>query len=86
MTDQEYDTIGAELIEMFGDKLPDPVTNPTQFEFYVKLYKYERFLNEQRITETGPLQANPTEGSVQQEATPDIQGEESTTPEVTDPL
>ena len=86
MTDQEYDTIGTELIEMFGDKLPDPVTNPTQFEFYVKLYKYERFLNEQRITETGPLQANPTEGSVCDTPDQDSQGEESPTPEVADPL
>lgn len=40
-----YDTIGRELVEMFGDKLPDPIHEPIRFAYYVKLYFYEKALN-----------------------------------------
>ena len=27
------------MVEVFGDKLPDPEHNPIQFAFYIKLFK-----------------------------------------------
>ena len=36
MTDEQI----HELIEMFGDKLPNPTHNPRQFQYYVLLYKH----------------------------------------------
>lgn len=29
-----------EMIEMFGDKLPNPIHYPIQFAYYAKLYKF----------------------------------------------
>jgi hypothetical protein len=48
MTDDEYEKIGAELIEMFGDKLPNHLNEPMRFAYYVKLYRYVKEKNEQR--------------------------------------
>lgn len=42
MTDAEYDKIGEELLEMFGENLPNPEQEPIRFGYYIKLYKYEK--------------------------------------------
>ena len=45
----DYDTISRELVEMFGDKLPNPLHEPIRFAYYINLYKYEKALrNESR--------------------------------------
>jgi hypothetical protein len=45
----DYDKIGAELIEMFGDNLPNHVHEPRRFAYYIYLYRYIKALeNEQR--------------------------------------
>lgn len=35
MSDEEL----RDMVEMFGEKLPDPDHNPIQFRFYILLYK-----------------------------------------------
>jgi hypothetical protein len=44
MTDEDYNAIGADLIKMFGDKLPNPEHEPIQFHYCLKLYNFERQL------------------------------------------
>jgi hypothetical protein len=45
----DYDTIGRELVEMFGHKLPNAIHEPVRFAYYIKLYNYEKALkNEPR--------------------------------------
>lgn len=42
MTDEEILTIYKEMENAYGDKLPCPVQQPLEFEYYVKLFKYYR--------------------------------------------
>jgi len=63
------------MIEMFGNKLPDIEQEPKRFAYYIKLFFYERFLNEQRNNEVAPQQENTTEGSVREET---VENSEST--------
>lgn len=53
MTDDELTNIWNDLVKSYGDKLPDPVHCPREFSHYVKLYNYERYLNEFRKTNQG---------------------------------
>jgi hypothetical protein len=46
MTDEQAANIYNELWEMFGDKLPDPEHSPKEFEYFIKLYLYEKKVNE----------------------------------------
>ena len=46
MTKDEIARVVEEMIEMFGDKLPDPEHCPKEFQYYIKLYFYEKFVNE----------------------------------------
>jgi hypothetical protein len=48
MTDEELTSIWNDLVKSYGDTLPDPVHCPREFSHYVKLYNYERYLNEFR--------------------------------------
>jgi hypothetical protein len=64
MTDEDYNNIGNGLIAMFGDKIPDPNNEPMRFKYYVQLYFYERFLNEQRNNEAAAKQQDHAEGNV----------------------
>jgi hypothetical protein len=40
MTSEEIEIIVNDLIEMYGDNLPDPEHCPTEFSYIVKLYNY----------------------------------------------
>lgn len=40
MTDQEIEQAIKEMIEMWGDNLPNPEQEPKRFAYYVKLYLY----------------------------------------------
>ena len=40
MTEEEYDRIFDEMLEMFGDNLPNPEQEPYRFATYVKWYKF----------------------------------------------
>jgi hypothetical protein len=44
MTDEDYNVIGADLIKLFGDKLPNPEHEPIQFHYCLKLYNFQRQL------------------------------------------
>lgn len=46
MTREEIARVVEEMIEMFGDKLPDPEHCPKEFQYFIKLYFYEKFVNE----------------------------------------
>jgi len=46
MTKDEISRVVDEMIEMFGDKLPDPEHCPKEFQYFIKLYFYEKFVNE----------------------------------------
>jgi hypothetical protein len=46
MTNEEIEKFGKELVEHYGDKLPNPIHEPIRFAYYIKLFKYERQLNE----------------------------------------
>ena len=52
MTDEEFDNIGAGLLEMFGDKLPDPEHYPIHFAYCVKLYRYDKMNYPSKVTPT----------------------------------
>ena len=39
MTDEEVLKLYDEMVEMYGDKLPNPEHEPRQFQYYIKLYK-----------------------------------------------
>ena len=84
MTDEDYNNIGAEMVALFGDKLPDPYSQPMQFRYYVQLLKYERFLNEQRNHEAASKQPNPPEGNVCEETVENSEGTEVPATEVPD--
>lgn len=40
MTDAEIEQAVNEMIEMYGDALPNPEHEPRRFAYYVKLYFY----------------------------------------------
>jgi len=40
MTDQEIQKAYDEMVEMWGDKLPNYEHEPIRFAFYVRMYKY----------------------------------------------
>ena len=40
MTDQEIQKAYEDMIEMWGDKLPNYEHEPLRFAFYVRMYKY----------------------------------------------
>lgn len=42
MTEQEVLRIYDEMVEMFGDKLPDPEHYPRTFAYFVKLYWHSK--------------------------------------------
>jgi hypothetical protein len=44
MTDAEIQRIFKEMVEMFGDDLPNPEQEPVRFRYYIKLYNYEKKL------------------------------------------
>lgn len=39
LTDEEANTVLNQMLEIFGDRLPNPEHYPLAFEYYVKLYK-----------------------------------------------
>ena len=38
MTNEELEKFAKELVEHYGDKLPNPDHEPKRFEYYVKLF------------------------------------------------
>ena len=40
-----------EMVEIYGDKLPNLDQQPREFEYYVKLYKYRKFMEQQNVQE-----------------------------------
>ena len=40
MTDEEIEKAYNEMVEMWGDKLPNPEHHPIQFNYYVRMYKF----------------------------------------------
>jgi hypothetical protein len=40
MSNEELEKIYKEMVEIFGDNLPNPEQEPIRFAYYVKLYKY----------------------------------------------
>jgi hypothetical protein len=48
MTNEELEQFVKDLMEHYGDNLPNPEHEPKRFEYYLKLFKYERQLNEPR--------------------------------------
>jgi len=48
MTGEELEKVEQELVEMFGDNLPNDIHEPIRFAYYVKLYRYVKEKDEQR--------------------------------------
>lgn len=40
MTDEEVQKIYDEMVEMWGDRLPNPEHEPIRFGYYVRMYKF----------------------------------------------
>ena len=40
MTNEEIEASYNEMVEMWGDKLPNPEQEPIRFAYYVRMYKY----------------------------------------------
>ena len=40
MTNEELKKFAKELVEHYGDKLPNPDHEPKRFEYYVKLFMH----------------------------------------------
>lgn len=40
MTDEQILNHYAEMVDIYGDLLPDPEQQPIEFAYFVKLYKY----------------------------------------------
>lgn len=40
MTDEQIEAAYNEMVEMWGDKLPNPEHEPIRFGYYVRLYRY----------------------------------------------
>jgi len=43
--EQKVEKMQLEMIEMFGDKLPDPEHEPIRFDYYVRLFLYIKSLS-----------------------------------------
>jgi hypothetical protein len=71
---QTLEQIRDGLVAMFGDKLPDIEQEPLRFAYYLKLYFYEGFVNEQRNDEIAAQQTLATEGSVREETVENSEG------------
>lgn len=46
ITDEEIMVVWNDMVRIHGDSLPDPIHCPNQFGYLLKLYYYERYLNE----------------------------------------
>lgn len=46
MSDEELEKIGQHMVELYGDKLPDPEHSPMVFDYFVKMYKFYHMRNE----------------------------------------
>jgi len=40
MTDEQIEAAYNEMVEMWGDRLPNPEQEPLRFAYYVRMYKY----------------------------------------------
>lgn len=40
MTDEEILTAYQEMVDIWGDKLPNPEHEPIRFAYYIKMYSY----------------------------------------------
>lgn len=40
MQNEELEKIYQEMVDIFGDHLPNPEQEPIRFQYYVKLYDY----------------------------------------------
>ena len=40
-----------EMVQIYGDALPNLVQQPKEFEYYVKLYKYRKYMEQQHVQE-----------------------------------
>ena len=40
MTNEEIEVAYNEMVQMWGDKLPNPEHEPIRFGYYVRLYRY----------------------------------------------
>jgi hypothetical protein len=40
MTDEQIEAAYNEMVQMWGDKLPNPEQEPIRFAYYVRMYKY----------------------------------------------
>ena len=47
MTPEQLEKVGQELIEMFGNNLPNDIHEPIRFAYYVRLYRYVKEKDEQ---------------------------------------
>jgi hypothetical protein len=45
MTNEEIEIAYNEMVEMWGDKLPNPEQEPIRFAYYVRMYKYYKEKN-----------------------------------------
>lgn len=53
-TDEEIINVWNDLVRIYGDDLPDPEHCPNEFAYRLKLYYYERVLNEfNKTNQTG---------------------------------
>lgn len=46
MNEEDYQKIYDEMLEMFGEKLPNIEQEPMRFRYYYKLYKLEKSVQE----------------------------------------
>ena len=44
---QKIEEMRTEMIEMFGDKLPDPEHEPKRFDYYIRLFLFEKSLRKE---------------------------------------
>jgi hypothetical protein len=40
------DELGAALVEEFGENLPNPEQEPKRFNYYVKLFLYDKYVKQ----------------------------------------
>lgn len=55
----DLEQLGQDLVAEFGDRLPNPDSEPIRFKYYLKLFLYERYLNEQRARQNQTQQTPP---------------------------
>jgi hypothetical protein len=48
MTDEEVLKLYDEMVEMYGNKLPNPEHEPRQFQYYIKLFLYDKKVRTER--------------------------------------